>query len=295
MVELGKIQLIQTQLYYPRMIFETASLPPAIDRCLESLFHLKGFKPDHSIERVVPTGHVFIIFEFDGMPRHTFDNETLKPDREFTRVWISGMHRRYLSISALPDSEMLVMQFKPAGSHPFLHIDVSRLNEQVVPAEEVLGEGILDLRERLLTADSSQDKFEIALRWLEARFDAGKTPPDELMKIVEALQNEPVGRFDEAVRGYPNSAKHLIDQFKKYVGLTPKVFQRILRFSELLQQLQREEKIDWADIAYRCGYADQSHFIREFRHFSGFNPTEFIRQEFNKGESNFFPLDRGGK
>jgi len=34
----------------------------------------------------------------------------------------------------------------------------------------------------------------------------------------------------------------------------------------------------WADLALGCGYYDQSHFINEFRSFSGLSPLEFLQQ-----------------
>jgi AraC-like DNA-binding protein len=33
----------------------------------------------------------------------------------------------------------------------------------------------------------------------------------------------------------------------------------------------------WADLALSCGYYDQSHFINEFKSFSGLSPLEFLR------------------
>ena len=68
------------------MIFETHEPKPPFDGLVESIFHFRNFEPDHSIERVVPTGHVFVIFELDGMERQTFDNETLKPIASFRKA-----------------------------------------------------------------------------------------------------------------------------------------------------------------------------------------------------------------
>ena len=275
------------------MIFETHSLSEPLSTYIESVFHFKDFVPDHSIERVVPTGHIFIIFELDGMPRNTFDNETLKPNQTFTKVWISGAHRNYISISAHQMSEMFVIQFKPYGAYPFFHAAMEEFNERVVPAEEILGDEIFDLRARILEKDTSQEKFSVAEAWLNDRLDDRLIPPADLISFYQQIQSEPSASFPENSDGYPNSQKHLIDQFKKYVGLTPKYSQRIARFNEILQKINKKEKISWARIAYECGFTDQSYFIKEFKHFSGFNPQEFIKLDFEQ-EDNFFPLDREG-
>lgn len=259
---------------------------------MNPFFYFKDLIPDHSIERLVPTGHIFIIFELDGMTRNTFDNETLKQNNTFTKVWVSGMHRNYISISAHPKSEMLVIQFKAFGAYPFFHFPLQDLNEKILNAEEVFEKEILALRKDILAKETPQEKFSIAEKWLVSRFDPDKTPPAELLTILKKLQCESAKNYNQVIENFPNTQKHLIDQFKRYVGLTPKYYQRILRFNEILQQIQKKEKITWAQVAYQCGYSDQPHFIKEFKHFSGFNPQEFILQEFNQDEANFFPLDR---
>ncbi len=276
------------------MIFETHTVNNPLDKFIESIFYFKNFMPEHSIERVVPTGHLFIIFELDGFQRNTFDNETLKPNGNFSKVWISGMHKNYLSISAHQDSEMFVIQFKPFGSYPFFHFPIHQLNEKVIPAQEILGTKILELRKQILEKQSPKEKFILAENWLKSRLDSDKDPNKELLSTINQLTNQPLSNHTAIVNSYPKTQKHLITQFKKFCGLTPKVFHRIIRFNEVLQQIKAQQKISWSQIAYQCGYTDQSHFIKEFKEFSGFNPQEFIKQEFNKSETNFFPLDKNG-
>lgn len=273
------------------MVFEEHTPDLPIKNYIESIFHYQDFVPGHSIERVVPTGHIFLIFELDGIPRTIFDNETQEPIQTCTKVWISGMHTGQLTISSHKDAEMLVAQFKPAGVYPFFHKPISQLNDQVISANKVLGNEIHFLRTDILRKKTAQEKMKAVELYLRQRFDETKTPPDELMKVIRLLQDEPVSRLSEIVEAYPNTQKHLISEFKKYVGLTPKVFQRILRFNEILKKISNKERIAWAEIAYECGYSDQSHFIKEFSHFSGFNPQEFIDRDFNNTEPNFFPLD----
>lgn len=257
------------------------------------MIYFQDFVPDHSIERVVPTGHVFLIFELDGYMRHTYDNDTLQPNADYTKVWISGMHKNYISISAHEQSSMFVVQFKPFGAYPYFHQPLENITEQVVPAENVLGKDVLQLRDDLVEAADATEKFALAEKWLNERYKADHEPPSELKQVITQLQEQPVSNLNHIVDTYPKTQKQLIDSFKKYVGLTPKYYQRILRFNELLQKMQQKEKVSWTDIAYSCGYSDQSHFIKEFRHFSGFNPEEFISKEHDK-QANFFPLDRKG-
>ena len=77
------------------MIFEQFQLPSTLINNIESILYFKGLVPDHSIERIVPTGHVFVIFQLDNILRNTFDNETLKPLKTFSKVWVSGTHTKF--------------------------------------------------------------------------------------------------------------------------------------------------------------------------------------------------------
>ncbi|MEQ8275436.1 MAG: AraC family transcriptional regulator [Deltaproteobacteria bacterium] len=273
------------------MNFEThAPSGPGAD-LVEAVFTFSGFVPDHSIERVVPTTDVFLIIELDGFERHTFDNDTLEPNATFRGAWLSGAHHAYLSISAHADSAMFVVQFKAYGAYPFLHRPMSAFADRVVPSEALEDLQLDVLRDALVAAEDAAARFAVADRWLDARYDASLRPSAAFVEVVDRLRDAPASKLQDVLATYDASQKHLIDQFKRYVGLTPKSFQRVLRFNDVLAQMKERRTMSWADIAYRCGYADQSHFIREFKKFSGFNPTGFIERGFDEGEPNFFPLD----
>ena len=69
--------------------------------------------------------------------------------------------------------------------------------------------------------------------------------------------------------------RHLERRFLDVVGATPKRLARIARFQHALQILQ-QPGARGADAAVTCGYADQSHFIRDFRHLTGRSPSEHL-------------------
>jgi AraC-like DNA-binding protein len=72
------------------------------------------------------------------------------------------------------------------------------------------------------------------------------------------------------------SRKHLAAQFHDQIGLGPKTAARLLRFDAALALLRRGR--GGADVAARCGFADQAHLVNEFRAFAGTTPAAFARE-----------------
>ena len=73
------------------------------------------------------------------------------------------------------------------------------------------------------------------------------------------------------------SKKQFERLFNELVGANPKEYARIVRFQKSLNLLQHcSEDTNLSQLAYQCGYADQSHFIREFKQFSGYTPLSLL-------------------
>ena len=71
--------------------------------------------------------------------------------------------------------------------------------------------------------------------------------------------------------------RHLERLFLDAVGLSPKRLARIARFQRALRRARgAEPRRRGAVTAAQCGYADQSHFIREFRQLAGCSPSEHL-------------------
>lgn len=274
------------------MHFVTHTPEAPLDRYIQSIFHFNHFMPDHSIERVVPDGGIYLIFELDGYKRNMFDVETHKPIRDFTRVWLSGMHKNYIAISAHEDSRMFVVQFHPGGASPFLKAPVSDLNDKVVPAEELFGTSIFELHEALKAANDDARMFKLATEYLMERAEFEDGPARVLVdEMIDAIRVNAGAQLKDIIETSDYSQKQAIHHFKRLVGLNPKSFQRVVRFGEILAAVKEKQTVSWRQIAADCAYYDQSHFIREFKAFCGYSPTEFLVEQEDYPEVNFFPLD----
>lgn len=71
--------------------------------------------------------------------------------------------------------------------------------------------------------------------------------------------------------------------FSNVHGISPKVFEKFVRFQNTLNNLNHENvKLD--EVALECGYYDQPHMIRDFKVFSGVTPEAYINLISDKRE-----------
>ena len=60
---------------------------------------------------------------------------------------------------------------------------------------------------------------------------------------------------------------------KERIGISPKLYLRLVRFSTAYRMHERHPDHSWTSIAYASGYYDQAHFIRDFKEFAGVIPS----------------------
>ena len=97
-----------------------------------------------------------------------------------------------------------------------------------------------------------------------------------LAEIIRRPDQINLKRLNENI-GY--SQKHLIDMFKRQVGITPKAYLRIIRFQRAIREIEQRKAVSWTIISQDCGFYDQAHFINDFKSFSGFTPEEYVRSK----------------
>jgi AraC-like DNA-binding protein len=147
----------------------------------------------------------------------------------------------------------------------------------------------LNIRERLLASRTIDLKFQILEEnLLQCYLNKLQQNPFVDFAISKILACPNQVSIKEISQNVGFSHKHVCKIFKENVGVTPKAFLKIIRFQKAIQQIEEQRIMDWSAIAYDCGFYDQSHFIADFKVFSGFTPTEYIKQ---KGETlNYIPI-----
>jgi hypothetical protein len=168
------------------MTIEFHKIPSPLDKYIESIFYYNNHVSKHNVERVVPTGNIFLLIELDGFERIIYNKE-IQPIGYYKNSWVSGMQRKYLTISVHQHSEMLVIQFKPTGAYPFFRIPINQFNDSVRQSETYFGDSVTNLRNKVTQIKDITEKFIVVEQWLMEMLDEKKAPPQEIVDVVIKL------------------------------------------------------------------------------------------------------------
>lgn len=258
---------------------------PSFPLCefIDALIYYDGINPIHEMDRFLPDGNTEFILNLSEVPQHIYDNETLDEIQTCRHAWVSGVRTRPITIPSGRGSRMLIIAFKKGKGYPFYPMPMNDLTDWVVEAECIFGRSVLDLREQLLASKSIDRMFLIVESFLLRQ--AGNALPSDITSscveyAVSTIMSWPNRlAFQQLSEQIGYSQKHFISVFKQQVGVPPKQYMKIMRFQSAIAEIEKQSSAHWSGIALQHGFYDQSHFIHEFRKFSGFTPGEYIRRK----------------
>lgn len=205
--------------------------------------------------------------------------------------YVSGIDTKPTETFWESDFSHFGVSFRPHGLHAILGMDAEQLTD-TTPDVCVLDMSIL--QEALMRAKS----HELRVRAIEAYFfqQLSRQKRDAIIDDIFSRMNTSFEDDHCSIvrwsREYNISERQLQRRFKASVGISARTFARIERFEESVKMLSGAAFGQLTDIAYTLNYADQAHFINDFKRFSGMTPYEFIKhQNLGSESASFIYLD----
>ncbi|HET9281640.1 MAG TPA: helix-turn-helix transcriptional regulator [Candidatus Angelobacter sp.] len=254
---------------------------PPLSNFVDLFWFYDSYSPGpHRKERLMPTGSVELVINLKDNEERIYDRENLDKYTRLPGALLCGPHSSFFVIDTAQQASVIGVHFKPGGAFPFFKMPAGELHNLHISLEDLWGHEAGLLRERLLEAPTPQKKLQV----LEARLLEQAFKPLERHRAVDCalglfrnIHTAPA--MAELADEIGISSRRFIELFSNEVGLTPKLFARVRRFQQVLQQIRTGEDFSWVDIAAGCGYFDQAHFIHDFKEFSGINPTVYVAQK----------------
>ena len=168
----------------------------------------------------------------------------------------------------------LLVLFKPCGLYRLLGIPLSQMVDCDFDARLIIGKEITEVTERLMEAKSCDEKNGIIQLYLLSKLNEYQPslPIDRAMSLM--VHSHGKMSMDILAAKSCLSVRQLERQSLQRIGLPPKYFARIVRFSVAYKLKESNPKASWTEIAHQFGYYDQMHLIRDFHHFTGINPSD---------------------
>lgn len=167
---------------------------------------------------------------------------------------------------------VILVGFQPGGMHRLLRLPMHEMRDAPLQAADMFGAEIGRVSEQLAETDDVDEMARIVQHFLLCKADDLKDqlPLDAALQHV--LGQSWLWRVDALAAASCVSTRQLERQFRERIGLPPKEYLRLLRFSRAWLQHERRPETSWLSVAHACGYADQMHMIRDFRVFAGVTP-----------------------
>ncbi|MEM8524174.1 MAG: helix-turn-helix transcriptional regulator [Bacteroidota bacterium] len=225
------------------------------------------------INTIVPDGTMKLIFHYGNLYWHHPENGSrfLQP-----RCFLIGQLTRPYVVEPQGDTGTFVIRFHPNGFLPFATLPIKAMENTPVSLNTLYGKEGDELEQNILNANSTKERISIAEQFLTARLTDAKIIDDIVKSTVNTIL-ESKGQLsitELSQRNYIHR-RQLVRKFSTTIGLSPKQLSKTIRLQATLKALLNQQKSKLTDFAYDHEYYDQSHFIKDFKEFTGLSPKEF--------------------
>jgi AraC-like DNA-binding protein len=251
---------------------------PQLAGAVDRIWVLEGEGPqaDAPAEPILPDGRPELILHF-GDP---FERVDERGTARQAAVLYAGQVTSPLLLRPTGRVAVIGVRFHPHGAAALLSHPQHELAGLTLGVDAICA----PLGRALIAVEESADdlvRAAAAVQTVLARWIQPKRIDARVRFAVEAIdQSRGRASVDHVAAAAGITRRHLERCFLDSVGVTPKRLARVTRFQHALQMLQRTtSRGQGAATAAACGYADQSHFIRDFREFAGCSPAEHLLRD----------------
>lgn len=268
------------------MEFTRISPHPELEGFIECYWMMYSQDSVPLVEKIIPDGFTEIIFNYGDIYKSKISGDwTLQSPN-----LLAGQLRTFFYLQNTGITGSIAVKLKPAALTQLFGFSMNQYLDKIVDLDSLPSPQLIKLKE--VIDDCVRFGYNREEQYVKKILD------EYFADLIQTAQENPLEApldliFNSnglvtvadmvAVAGV--SERQLERLFKKYIGLTPKYYARIIRFNYIFQLIKSKEN-SWAEVVYQSGYYDQSHFIHNFKSFTGEDPSAYFFEQ--KNMANFF-------
>ena len=227
-------------------------------------------------EVLLPSGYLQIAFNLGGAEWQSKYDDNFETD---TNLELRGQQMGPSRTKMIGRDIILGINFHSHTACCFINDKAALFSNSIFDLCDVFGKNTTLLYEMLLSENDLTTQINILETFLIKRLSKYKVKERNIeflnytvASLAQDITTPNAVKKMTTETGY--SERHIQRLFKEYIGITPKELQKIYRFHESLRELNKSPNA-LTPIAYNCGYSDQSHFIKDFKSFTGITPSSY--------------------
>ena len=222
--------------------------------------------------KVFPSTGLVIGFQYRGQLSLISNNAKTN----LATAGITGISDSVKLFSNPGDIGTILVFFTEAGLAFFTSCPANELFDQSVSLDHIFNKhAICATEERLASAKTDKQRIQIVEQFLLSQLKDIRNDKLVMEAVKLIYQSKGTIRISELRKKLLISQSPLEKRFRKLVGTTPKKFASIVRFHTVLDSIGDARSL--TAICYEHHFFDQSHFIRDFRQYTGDTPENFKR------------------
>jgi AraC-like DNA-binding protein len=224
---------------------------------------------------IVPDGEIKLIFPIRGDITCTIGDRARR--HRTARLIVSTM-RTAPGRLWFPDGiDAIGVIVRPEAAYRLFDGPHHELTNCTFDGEEMFGTSARRWQEELANMPAREDRISALQQqlwaWLCRRDRRDRAYEFAVRRLRQA---EGSIRIEDVALQLGWSRRHLERRFREHVGVGPKTFAAILRFHAVYKRVRRAGPGTYGD-AIGDAYFDQSHFLKEFKRFTGTSPRTYTR------------------
>jgi AraC-like DNA-binding protein len=203
--------------------------------------------------------------------------EIERPDRDklikLPPCIFTGQHTERINTKSGKNHLMVYVGFKPGGMYRLLGIPMNKFINDEIDGMDLYGYEISEILERLNVASGCKELVTIVESFLISKLKKLKPEDPFDFAIQEIIKRNGNIGMDEVAALSCLSFRQFERKCMEKIGIAPKLYARITRFSKAYRMKEMNPTLKWTGIAHANGYYDQMHMIRDFKEFTGVTPS----------------------
>lgn len=172
--------------------------------------------------------------------------------------------------------EFFTITFWPGKMRQLFRFPWLEVTNYYIDINDTGDQRFIDFARRIEDTSSLAERVEISDNFLLTRLPRHDAPVDRMQYALDALAARPSLSIRELAKSVHLSERQFRRRYKDTIGISPANHRRLMRFLQAFNWMKNRPKSTLMDATESFAYTDPSHLYKDYQHFTGESPKQFL-------------------